>query len=924
MNENTICTLLSRHNVNAELITEVRELFAMADNESFKTITATLYETPVALHATPVNSHLGNEDGTLVLTSNLTQSEVSLDTERVPNPPLRMIGRYEDLGPIGRGGMGEVRRIRDRELNRSLAMKIIHDTLLRSSSSVVRFVGEGQVGAQLQHPNIVPVHELGCLDDGRLYFTMQEIKGREFSASIESVHNAIENNRWHTTHDGWNFRRLIDVFHQVCSAVAYAHSKGVIHRDLKPENIMIGSFGEVLVVDWGIAKVIGRTDYAAEAGDLDVVVTERSKKGNFATQQGQVAGTPNYMAPEQAKGEINKIDARTDIYALGAILYELLTGRTPYEGDSGLEVLEQVLRGPPKAIRAAERLQKGEESFKITNLEDKETSSGPPLPLDLIVACERAMQRESNDRFQDVEELAQVLLDWLDGAKKREQALKVVEEALQANLDKDKRKQRASALRLKAEKGLKDIPIWESEEVKRPFWELEEKANEIDNEVEHLSIVHEQLLKGALTHKSDLVEAHIELAKLYRKTHERSEMNQDIQTCIKSEYRLIEHTSLLPEGHPERIRLLHYLKGTGAVSLRTDVEGADFTLERYEKFNRRLIATSMKALGKGSIDTYSLEMGSYRLGITKVGYHDVVYPVNISRGEHWDCIPDSGSDPLPVQMLPLGSLSKDDCYVPAGWYWSGGDPLAIRGLPRRRIWIDGLIFKRFPISNREYLFFLNDLVVKGLEEKAFKAMPREALGDSGSSIPIIYEQGPDGLFHISSTSKGLKVEMDWPVALINWSSALLYSQWESKRTGLDWRLPFELEWEKSARGVDDRTYPWGDETNPSFGHVDLSYKKGQHSRSIYGYPIDESVYGIRGLGGNVMDWTSSKWREEGPVIENNRFVENLDPFVVSFDRVLKGGGWNYNSAASRIAFRYASLPNFRRVNRGFRLCRSLE
>ena len=157
-----------------------------------------------------------------------------------------------------------------------------------------------------------------------------------FGEAIEEVHGAVVNDRWRITSSGWSFRRLVDAFHDVCSAVAYAHSKGVLHRDLKPENIMLGEYGEVLVVDWGIAKVLGRRDHAAEAGDLDAVSTDRSEAGAHATRMGQVAGTPAYMSPEQARGEIDRLDGRTDVYALGAILYEILTGRTAYEGNSGV------------------------------------------------------------------------------------------------------------------------------------------------------------------------------------------------------------------------------------------------------------------------------------------------------------------------------------------------------------------------------------------------------------------------------------------------------------------------------------------------------------------------------------------------------------------------------------------------------------
>ena len=156
------------------------------------------------------------------------------------------IGDYDDLGELGQGGMGSVRLVRDRKMNRRLATKIIHPNL-PNHRTVVLSLEEAQICAQLQHPNIVPVHDLGTLPDGRLYFTMKEIRGRSLANVIQRVHASVKDGRFYPTSDGWTFRRLIDVFHQVCQAVGYAHSKGVLHRDLKPENIMVGEFGEVLL-----------------------------------------------------------------------------------------------------------------------------------------------------------------------------------------------------------------------------------------------------------------------------------------------------------------------------------------------------------------------------------------------------------------------------------------------------------------------------------------------------------------------------------------------------------------------------------------------------------------------------------------------------------------------------------------------------
>ncbi|MBT3222502.1 MAG: serine/threonine protein kinase, partial [Proteobacteria bacterium] len=215
--------------------------------------------------------------------------------------------RYRDLGVIGAGGMGQVKRVLDANLNRTVAMKVIRQRMAENPNVVMRFVEEAQVTSQLQHPGIVAVHELGRLEDGRHYFTMREVRGRTLSEVIFNVHQRRG--------DGWTFRRLIDAFHKVCEAVAFAHSRDVIHRDLKPDNVMLGEYGDVQVMDWGLAKVKGSQECDA------LVVTARSQDSSKDTRFGMVAGTPTYMAPEQAIGDHPHVDARSDVYALGSMLY---------------------------------------------------------------------------------------------------------------------------------------------------------------------------------------------------------------------------------------------------------------------------------------------------------------------------------------------------------------------------------------------------------------------------------------------------------------------------------------------------------------------------------------------------------------------------------------------------------------------------
>ena len=343
--------------------------------------------------------------------------------------------RYEDLGRLGLGGIGDVRKVRDHKLGRLLAMKIIHRELMDRPSAVNRFIEEAQVEAQLQHPNIVPVHDIGRLPDGRHYFTMQRIRGVEFSRKIAAVHEASGLSRWRPADDGTSFRDLILIIQQVCETVAYAHSKGVVHRDLKPENIMIGEFGEVQVVDWGLAKVLGSPEDVQE----DAVVTQWSAQRADRTRVGTIAGTPRYMAPEQAMGHTADVGPGTDVYTLGTILYEVLSGSSPFQGSSVAEVLALVKRSSPGIL-----LLDSDE-----NSSDVESSSGPTpssdhdaqpsramksrIPRPLAELCEAAMVREVSERRLTAREMAHALKDWLEGAEKRDRALREV--AYAATLD---------------------------------------------------------------------------------------------------------------------------------------------------------------------------------------------------------------------------------------------------------------------------------------------------------------------------------------------------------------------------------------------------------------------------------------------------------------------------------------------------------
>ena len=243
--------------------------------------------------------------------------------------------RYQVIGEIARGGVGVVYRGRDRDLGREVAIKVLRSDRSGSPEVVQRFIEEAQIEGQLQHPGVVPVYGLGVQPDGRPYFAMKLVKGETLAALLKARSEV-----------GAGRRRLITAFEQVCQTIAYAHARRVVHRDLKPANVLVGGFGEVQVVDWGFAKVLSRGGDADEARAArheepatSLIQTVRTGDESSQSVAGSVLGTPAYMPPEQAGGYVRKVDETSDVFSLGAILTEILTGHPPYEGETMRDIL---------------------------------------------------------------------------------------------------------------------------------------------------------------------------------------------------------------------------------------------------------------------------------------------------------------------------------------------------------------------------------------------------------------------------------------------------------------------------------------------------------------------------------------------------------------------------------------------------------
>ncbi len=277
---------------------------------------------------------------------------------------------------IAKGGMGVVYSVTDRSIRRGVAMKVLHDHLANDAGQCRAFIEEARITGQLEHPNIVPVHSLGINDDGKPFFTMKYVEGDPLSDIIEHIKSGDPAFTEYYTHF-----KILSVFRKVLDAVSYAHARGIVHRDIKPANIMIGAYGEVMLMDWGIAKVLNGPEEVV----TDSTVSYRPDRLD-ETLAGLVKGSPAYMSPEQSMGDSSLYDRRSDIFLLGATLYHLMTLKPPYDGVS-LETM----------IYMAEHCQ---------FVPPQEAGADRMLPEELCMIISKAMSAEKERRYQTVEELA--------------------------------------------------------------------------------------------------------------------------------------------------------------------------------------------------------------------------------------------------------------------------------------------------------------------------------------------------------------------------------------------------------------------------------------------------------------------------------------------------------------------------------------
>jgi eukaryotic-like serine/threonine-protein kinase len=785
--------------------------------------------------------------------------------------------RYVPGDLIGKGGMGEVRQVADRQLKRSVVRKELKSGL--GARAVHRFIQEAEITAQLQHPGIVPVHELGWLEDGRPFYIMRRVEGITLGSAIDEVHEASYGGEWRRSPNGWSLHRLIEAFRMAVDTMAYAHDQDVVHRDLKPDNIMLGRFGQVLVIDWGLAKRLA-------AGLTPQGVPRRATKAPSKSSGSRgVVGTPGFMSPEQASGQQDLVDARSDVYALGAVLYSILCGHTPYDPS-----------GRPRDVELRTKL---------------------PIPEPLAALCRRSMSDTRSQRLVDAGALGRELVAWLDGFKRREQAERLVGWAQALGPAARRARREAEVLREQGNALLAGLPAWAPEQEKIVAWRMLDGAAHHDRDAARQELEAMQLLQGALTHAPNLPAAHLALAERYRAEHTAAERANHPEAILRSEQLFRSHTAQLPANHPTRIDHDRYLAGDGVLTLHTQPTGARVRLYRFEEQNRRQVEVPMGELGHTPLQDVSIPHGSYLLFLEHPEHEPTRYPVSVERCGRWDGRMPGAHQPSPVVLPVQGSL-EGDCYIPAGWFQAGGD--ATDAVSRRRLWADGFVIQRFPVTNRAYIAFLDDLVHQDREEEALRHAPRERGKSPEDPGSLIYGRSPQGGFLLSPDADGDTWLQDYPVLMVDWWGAEAFAGWLASRTGLPWRLPDEFEFEKAARGVDGRVYPWGNHGETSWARLRGGYPGPPLPDVVDSYPMDVSVYGVRGLGGNARTWCGTPWRPDAQLPPNGR-VPTRWP-IEAEGRIYRGGSWFSTLNFARSAARLWNNKSYRNSLLGIRLVRS--
>ncbi|MBU1896781.1 protein kinase [Myxococcota bacterium] len=710
--------------------------------------------------------------------------------------------RYRLLDELGRGSIGVVYRARDLILERDVALKQLRPELMKRTRHKRRFLREAQICARLSHPAIVPILDVG---------EVAREDGEPLPALVMGLLSGVSM-RTHLRRGGQPLKRVLSWLSRVCEGVAYAHERGIIHRDIKPAHIFIGDHGEITLTDWGLAKI-----------------KPAPGEGAGLTQIGDIVGTPAYMAPEQADGLIDVVDERVDIYALGVILYEILTGTRPYEAQGTLDVLRDIRQGPPPrpSQRAPQR----------------------QIPPELEAICLEAMAYDPRQRFESALDISVNIEAFLEraapGPVPAPPALEVdtgygeinPEEAAAALTSARAEgaaflRQLSAAERLEADVARMEA-AFNGDEVTARLEEIRARETRARDCMEqagwHLTQAVEQLHRaGGLS--AARAEAHAALAALHRDAW---------RACAARGW-------LLP-GFFHRARAEHFddgqltaeLAGRATLSLESEPSGAVVEISKIE--DRLGVWTQGPPIRVGTTPLSGRTFSASRV-LLRLRMPDGLsarLPLKLSPGE---------TRALSIRCPRSLSVPPGFLYIAGGSFILGADPEAPGAPIPRMIDLAPYCISRDPVSFSAYFEFLEDLIAVGAD--ATPHLPRL----SGAPQVEIIDQ-------LVRWRPGVNVELGAPIWGVSLNDALAYARWLSRRLGLALRLPTEAEWAYAAGAVDERLYPWGARFMNGLAYT---LRPGQAGpRAVHAFPLDEGPFGMRGAAGGVRAWTSSPADAEG-------------------------------------------------------------
>ncbi|MCA9543569.1 MAG: SUMF1/EgtB/PvdO family nonheme iron enzyme, partial [Myxococcales bacterium] len=614
---------------------------------------------------------------------------------------------------------------------------------------------------------------------------------------------------------------------------------------------------EVLVMDWGVAKVAGQS---LVEGPADEAPVSLSSSGGTGTLQGAIVGTPGYMPPEQARGEVEAVDARSDVWALGALLYELLTGERPVAGKTALAMLIATVQGDiePPSARAPQRA----------------------VPADLEEICLKALAAAPADRYPSARALHADLEQYLAGT--REQARRR-EDADRLVADGDEslwyiRTLEAELAELDARlASLPPLTGQEPQDTKRERWATEDRVEHLRAELDRAFHYARGKFLQATERVSDHGDARARLSDLHWTRYRAAR--------AAAEHREAED-HLKAVGRFQDPRYVQRLRREVPLTLRSDPPGARVTLHRVGERDRVLTPDAGRVLGHTPLVGVPLPTGRHLLVLEVPGRRPVRLPLLVWPGDEPD---------FHVPIPPDEVLGDDFVYVPAGHFVRGNDPHAVLANPGGLVHLDAFAIQRFPVTVGEYFAFLDALP----PEQAARHQPREP------RVGPLFPPPPDGRWRAPMVDlDGDPWPADWAIFSISFHDAEAYAAWRSLRDGQRYRLPTEDEWEKAARGTDGRRFPWGDHFHPTFCSNRTAVPGHVMPRPVGHFATDCSPYGVRDMAGGVREWTDA-WFEEG-------------------QRVIRGGAFSLYPFLCRVAGRWGAGPHTTQPNYGFRLVKSLN